>query len=272
MRLRRSLTCALFALGLAFSSLAALAPATGSPATPAPTSVLFVGNSLTYVGNLPAVFTALANANGHPTEVDMLVRGGATLTQWLDSGAVQKALRAGHYNVVVLQERGNDFACGFGPQVCKDARHALQQLAQIARASGAQPILMGTYQVGAEASRALVAAESQAAGANRVPYIDVSDPLNAGREQYPFFAWFAKEGHPGPDLVLLEATLLYQQVHDALPASQPLSVRAPLFVPGSRFAAPDPVSQPLLPAIPLAGGYDYASMEMAAALKLAAPH
>jgi hypothetical protein len=199
----------------------------------------------------------------------MLVEGGATLTHWLDSGAVPRALRAGHYDYVVLQERGNDFACGFGPRVCRDSRHALHALADIVRQAGAKPILMGTYQVSHEASEALVAAESKAAHAEAMPYIDVSTRLNEGRESVPYDDWFAKAGHPGHDLVLLEAVLLHRQLYGALPAAKALGVRAPMFVPGSRFAPPSPLSLPLLPEVPLAGGYDYARGEMATAIQLA---
>lgn len=231
--------------------------------------VLFVGNSLTYVGNLPAVFSALAKAGGHAVRADMLVKGGATLTQWHDSGSVQRALQARHYDYVVLQERGNDFACGFGPQVCADSRQALRALSRTIRAHGGKPILMGTYQVGHAASEKLLAAESKAARDNGMPYIAVSARLENGRTQYPYFAWFAKAGHPGPDLVLLEAVLLHEQLYGVAPTAAPLDVRAPMFMPGSRFAPPDPVSLPLLPAIPLAGGYDYSREEMASAVELA---
>lgn len=234
-----------------------------------PLQVLFVGNSLTYVGNLPAVFTALAADNGHAVHADMLVKGGATLTQWLESGAVPKALQVHHYDYVVLQERGNDFACGFGPQVCKDSRHALHALAGIVRGAGARPILMGTYQVDHNASRDLVAAESNAAHAEAMPYIDVSTRLNEGRERVPYDDWFAKGGHPGHALVLLEAVLLYQQSYGGLPQAKPLAVRAPMFVPGSKFAPPAPVSEPLLPEIALAGGYDYSRDDLANAIALA---
>ena len=122
--------------------------------------VLFVGNSLTYVGNLPAVFTTLAANNRHRIQADMLVKGGATLTQWLDSGAVQRALASHHYDYVVLQERGGDFTCNFGPAACKDARHSLGALAHIVRTNGARPILLGTYVPYTASSNALVAAES----------------------------------------------------------------------------------------------------------------
>src|SRR5690606_32452557 len=54
--------------------------------------VLFVGNSLTYVANTPAVYSALAAANGHPTRSDMIVRGGATLAERVADGSVERAL------------------------------------------------------------------------------------------------------------------------------------------------------------------------------------
>lgn len=243
-------------------------PSGAYAATPTGLRVLFVGNSLTYVGNLPAVFTTLANDNGHAAQAGMLVKGGATLTEWLDGGAIQRALKASHYNFVVMQERGNDFACGFGPQACRDSRQSLQTLARIVRTGGAKPILMGTYQVDDEASTALVAAESRAADANGMPYIAVSPRLNEGRKQFAHFDWFAKAGHPGHDLVLLEAVMLYRQLYGALPRANALTVRAPMFVPGSQFAPPAPLSMPLLPAISLAGGYEYAPNEVEAVIGL----
>lgn len=265
MAMRSKLLTALFGLSCLFASGA-------GAATPKPVQVLFVGNSLTYVGNLPAVLESLASSNGKPLQAGMLVKGGATLTQWLDSGAVPKALQARHYDYVVLQERGNDFACGFGPQACKDSRHALHALAGIVRKAGAKPILMGTYQVSHNASEALVAAESKAARANDLTYLAVSKRLNLGRERVPYDDWFAKAGHPGHALVLLEAVLLYQQMYGVLPEAKALEVRAPMFVPGSKFAPPAPVSLPLLPEMSLAGGYDYPRDEVANAISLAGSH
>jgi len=255
----------LFVLLIAIQTCAMAAP-------PKTLHVLFVGNSLTYVGNLPAVLEALAAGGGKSLQAEMLVKGGATLAQWLDSGAVQRALQIGQYDYVVLQERGNDLACGFGPQACRDAHYALHALAQIVRDRGARPILLGTYQVDRDASEALVAAESKAADADAMPCLAVSERLNRGRERVPYDNWFAKAGHPGHDLVLLEAVLLYQQLYGAPPPVNALEVRAPMFVPGSKFAPPSPVSEPLLPAVALAGGYDYSRDEMATAVQLAGDH
>ncbi|MGH8184370.1 MAG: hypothetical protein ACREPH_12000 [Rhodanobacteraceae bacterium] len=253
-------------------TLACMLASVASAATSEPLHLLFVGNSLTYVGNLPAVLETLAGDNGHALQADMLVKGGTTLTQWLDSGAVQRAIKAHHYDFVVLQERGDDFACGFGPQVYRDSRHALRELSSAIRANAAKPILMGTYQVTPSASQGIIAAESKAARADGVPYIAVSGLLNEGRKRFAYADWFAKAGHPGHDLVLLEAVLLYRQLYGTLPQVKALGVRAPMFVPGSKFAPPTPVSEPLLPKVALAGGYDYSRTEMANAVELAGGH
>ncbi|HET6913028.1 MAG TPA: hypothetical protein VFH71_06760 [Rhodanobacteraceae bacterium] len=88
-RMHRRILLATLALLGAFSFQFAIA-------APPPVRILFVGNSLTYVGNLPAVLDALATANGRRVQSDMIVKGGATLTQWLARGSVQKALNARH--------------------------------------------------------------------------------------------------------------------------------------------------------------------------------
>lgn len=64
----------------------------GATQPAAPQRVLFVGNSLTYVGNLPATFAALANANDQRVHSAMIVQGGATLEQRVADGSVRQAL------------------------------------------------------------------------------------------------------------------------------------------------------------------------------------
>ena len=125
--------------------------------------VLFVGNSLTYVGNLPAVFDALLDRSQGDTASDMIVAPGATLTERARDDTVERALATRKYRFVVLQERGGDFACGFGPEVCVSAREALGILSRLARTHGAQPILLGTYQGSLEASTQVADAEAAAA-------------------------------------------------------------------------------------------------------------
>jgi hypothetical protein len=196
--------------------------------------VLFVGNSLTYVGNLPAVFDALSQANGRHSSSDMIVAGGATLTDRVKDGAVTLALSANKYSFVVLQERGGDFTCGFGPDACKNARYALAALADVVRQHGATPLLLGTYQELAAASAEIVAAESKAAQAIGIDYVSVSERLRDARTALPHLQWFAADGmHPGHDLTLLDALLLYERIHGARPAGSGFTIEAPVFAPKS---------------------------------------
>src|SRR5882672_912703 len=196
--------------------------------------VLFVGNSLTYVGNLPAVLDALASTNGRHTSSEMIVAGGATLTDRVNDGTVERALSKGNYSFVFLQERGGDFMCGFGPKVCEDSRRSLESLAAMARQHGAVPVLIGTYQGDPGASEEIVQAESKAALASGVDYISVSDRLQRGRSSEPEMEWFAADGmHPGHDLILMEALLLYEHLFDGPPTNSGLVVDAPMYSPSS---------------------------------------
>src|SRR4051794_10679841 len=51
------------------------------------TRVLFIGNSFTFVNNLPAVFAALGQANGFPIATQMLVKSGAALADRIADGS-----------------------------------------------------------------------------------------------------------------------------------------------------------------------------------------
>lgn len=192
--------------------------------------ILFVGNSLTYAGNLPAVFDALSEANGRATASDMIVIGGGTLTERLADGSVAAALANGKYSYVVLQERGGDFMCAFGPESCDNALASLNKLTRLVQEHGAVPLLLGTFQAHPEASKSIVATESFAAREAGLDYISVSERLQQLRARHPDMAWLAPDGgHPGADLTLLEAVLLFERIHDAKPVSAAFTVSAQIY-------------------------------------------
>lgn len=192
--------------------------------------VLFVGNSLTYVGNVPAIYSALAAANGHPVASDMIVRGGATLAQRVADGSVARALATRKYSTLVVQERGGDLTCSFGPDSCIQSRQAIQALATLAGKHGVAVVLLGTYQPHPAASRNLIEKESAAAAEAGIPYVEVSGKLQHLRSVAPDMTWFAADGmHPGKDLALLNAMLVYRALHGALPEPRPLTVTAPIY-------------------------------------------
>lgn len=195
-----------------------------------PLSVLFVGNSLTYVGNTPAVLDALAAASGALVSSDMIVEGGATLTQRVNDGSVGRALAGKRYSVIVLQERGGDLICSFGPESCSESRKAIKALVALARKSGARTCLLGTYQGNPDASKAIVAAESAAAAEAGIPYLEISERLQALRAAAPTMRWQAPDGmHPGSDLALLNAAVLHQALLGRPPRIAALIVNAPIY-------------------------------------------
>ena len=205
--------------------------------------LLFVGNSQIYVGNLPRVMDALAATNNRSAESDMIVKAGATLSDWADDGAVVRALTHRHYDYVVLQERGGDIICAFGPASCANTKSSLSALAQAAIAHGARPIMLGTYQSNPEASTALVEAERATAQQLSIGYLSVSDRLQTASKTVPEADWFyADHAHPGHDLILLEAALLYDHIYGVPPSPKGFTVQAPMYGPNARFSAPSPTT------------------------------
>lgn len=122
------------------------------PSTPAkPLRVLFVGNSYTYVNDLPAMIAALARADrGAPRiEPSRVLMGGAHLQwHWTGKGRGQKPVKTharaeiekGAFDVVVIQEQSQMPVVA--PQVT--VKYAAL-LCQAARKRGARPVMFMTW-------------------------------------------------------------------------------------------------------------------------------
>lgn len=83
-----------------------------SPAAENGDKILFVGNSHTYVNDLPGVFYSMAMAGGHEVEVYDLTEGYYTLKQFADpedelGGILKEALEGDSWDFVILQENSN---------------------------------------------------------------------------------------------------------------------------------------------------------------------
>jgi hypothetical protein len=90
----------------------------------------------------------------------------------------------------------------------------------LARAHQVTPLLLGTYQALPEGSIEIVAAESKAAQALGIDYVSVSERLRAARTALPDSPWFAADRmHPGSELTLLDAVLLYERIHGERPGT-----------------------------------------------------
>ena len=71
------------------------------------TKVLFVGNSKTYVSNIPAKFKGIANNNGYNVEVKTAIRGGATLNALASEYAT--TIGGEKFDCVILQEQTDTY-------------------------------------------------------------------------------------------------------------------------------------------------------------------
>ena len=108
-------------------------------------SVLFVG-SLTYVNNLPALYSAVAKSKERCVNAAMVASGGESLREHWETGDVVKTLRLHHWTFVVLQDQTS-----FGEVYLVNGRSHVHdannlfiyggKLVRRIRASGSVPIL-----------------------------------------------------------------------------------------------------------------------------------
>ena len=120
------------------------APAAGcANAQEACTRVLFIGNSYTYVNDLPTLVAGLARAGGHPIETGMAAEGGWTLADHVTSSATQAKLSSARWDVAVLQEQSEIPAIG----AFRTAQMypAARELARAVRLAGARPMFFLTW-------------------------------------------------------------------------------------------------------------------------------
>jgi hypothetical protein len=111
--------------------------------TGACTRVLFLGNSFTYVNDLPSTFAQLAESAGRPVQVAMVANGGETLAQHAASSDDLNAISSGAWAYVVLQEQSETPATAVGRD--EYTYPAASALAGKAEAVGAVPLLFMTW-------------------------------------------------------------------------------------------------------------------------------
>lgn len=123
--------------------LTACAPRPGCSGAADCTRVLFVGNSYTFVNDLPTVFATLAASGGHDVDTGMDAQGGETLAQHAQDGNGLSQIDGGHWTYVVLQEQSEIPAIPSS----RDASMypAVRTLAARVRGAGAQPLLFLTW-------------------------------------------------------------------------------------------------------------------------------
>ena len=105
--------------------------------------VLFIGNSYTYVNDLPSTFAQLAKSGGHRVKTGMVAEGGWTLDQHMHSSTTLDAIQSGPWDFVVLQEQSEIPA--LQPSRTSEMYPAARSLVGKIREAGAAPIFFQTW-------------------------------------------------------------------------------------------------------------------------------
>ena len=198
------------------------APSLAQEATQREFHVLFVGNSLTYVNNLPATLRTLAAAQPQPvriTTATYVAPGGTLAERWKD-GVAPAALRAGHWDAVVLQERGGLLACMVDTEQraqpeCRASERAHKDFAALAKAAGARTLLLATWGPDDTWQGKLDRAARQLAGRADAGVVPAATALRAWAAHNSQAATFPDGVHPSVQATLIMAAQLFRAVTGA---------------------------------------------------------
>jgi len=213
---------ALGAFGLVRAAGASCSPLASTPCV----RVLFLGNSYTYVNDLPTVFRDLARAGGQNVETGMVANGGETLAQHAASPVSLDAIRGSSWRFVVLQEQSEipALASTWQSQVFP----AAETLVAAIRATSATPILLETWAhrdgwpeqgLDRAAMQAAISEGYRLLGANLgVAVAPAGDAWETVLRDDPTIdLWQADGSHPSPAGTYLAACALYASIFKISP-------------------------------------------------------
>ncbi len=202
--------------------------ASGTPAAadPPPLRLLFIGNSLTYVNDVPAIVAALAQAAGNPAPVTRaVVAGGASLEDHWKRGRAREAIQEGGWNFVVLQQ---------GPSALPESRLLLIQYTRLfakeIRKAGAIPVLYMVWPSSdrREDFRGVSDSYRQAAKEVDAVLCPVGDAWQDAWKRDASLELYSADGlHPTPAGSYLAALVIYAQLYGKSPIGLSESLKLP---------------------------------------------
>lgn len=199
-----------------------------------PLRVLFIGNSLTYANELPAMVEAIAAASGQRQLVfSSVVFGGFSLEDHWQQGDARHAIAQGGWDVVMLQQ---------GPSASSEGRKSLlewtRRFAQEIRRGGARPALYMVWPAADRMQDFDGVAESYRQAAKSVAGLlcPAGAAWRAAWQREPNLKLYAPDGlHPTVAGSFLAALVIYQQLYGqpagALPPELKLRSGAKLALP-----------------------------------------
>jgi hypothetical protein len=175
------------------------------------TSVLFIGNSLTYANDLPGTTAGIAASTGFAISVGDASRGGVALIDYFhDSGAALRAIDEGAWDFVVLQQGPT------WPGLCRDTLVlATTMLADRIRARGGTPALMMPWAAlnDMQYLDGVRAAYREAATAAGALFLPVGDAWKIALDDDPTLPLYDSDDyHPAPLGTYLAALVVYEKL------------------------------------------------------------
>jgi len=228
-RTRRGSTIRGAALALVLAAAAPACGSSGGVTGPPPgegLAVLFVGNSLTYTNDLPAVVRAISLTAGDDpaVRVGMVAFPGFSLEDHWAQGDALDAIDAGGWDVVVLQQ---------GPSTLPASRAHLVEWAsrfeERIRAAGGRPALLSVWPVdGTEASYdAILESYGAAAEAVNGLLIPVGEAWRAARARDSRLSLTMVDGfHPSLLGTVIAAYSVWHSVTGRSPIGLPAAIES----------------------------------------------
>lgn len=191
---------------------------------PNPVRILFIGNSLTYANDLPAMVCAMAKSAGRQAVCESVAKPDYGLEEHWEDGGARKAIARG-WDVVVLQQ---------GPSALAESRRLLVAYtrrfdAEIKKA-GARTALYMVWPSRARFGDFPRVSESYAAAAGDVKalLLPAGDAWRAAWAIDSGLGLYGPDGfHPSPTGTYLAALVIYEQIF----ASPPPAAGAPAVAP-----------------------------------------
>jgi len=213
--------------------------------------VLVVGNSLTYVNDLPALFNAMVDAqpDGLRWHADLVgVPGGSLAERWND-GFVAKEIASGRWQALVLQERGGTLACLASPQgreeaECAASLAAHKRFIDLAGKYNVRVIVLGTWGPDAIWQGKLSRGLHRVVNGTKAEALDVGPLVRDYGKAHGGQAMTTDAiGHPSIDASLLVAGALYRQLTGNAPQAVAFETKSPMLPPLAAITADKLLSQ-----------------------------
>jgi hypothetical protein len=186
------------------------------------TRILFIGNSHTYVNDVPGILQALADSAGGETIATLSISTAnyALIDHWND-GAARREIEKGSWRYVVMQQ-------GWTPAgVCRDTlRLATQLFAERIRSVGATPAVTEIWAPASRPGQTLGTIESYRLAAEDVNGLlfPVAEAWQEFQVRYPGNVLYQDDIHANEAGSYLAALVMYARIFNRSPVGLPRAV------------------------------------------------